>query len=125
MLAHVVPVQTTPTSLEPDIKYNFSQQKEIKVFSAITLCRGVIPEKTWIFCSTGVRTSSVCKIRSQNTELCPLQTFGHYSMWCKFNETNLSVCIVPGGVSPCVQDPVPDPAESSLHLHTLVSFIIH
>jgi hypothetical protein len=41
-------------------------------------------------------------------------------MWCIFNETNSPICIVAGGVSPRVQDPVPDPAESISHIHTLV-----
>jgi hypothetical protein len=34
--------------------YNFAQEKEIQVYSAITPYRGIIPEKTWIFCNTGV-----------------------------------------------------------------------
>jgi hypothetical protein len=35
MLALVVPAQKTPMSLEAEIKYNFSQQKEVQVFSAL------------------------------------------------------------------------------------------
>jgi hypothetical protein len=41
-------------------------------------------------------------------------------MLCTFNETNSPISIAAGGVSSCVQDPLPDPAESSSHLHTLV-----